>query len=196
MTIYLIRHGETDWNLQRRLQGREDIELNETGVKQAHECGRAFQCVPVDCIVTSPLKRALMTASIIAEYVKVAELITEDDLIERDYGKLAGMTPEERDSFRLNKADEGMEPKDALTQRLIVLFNKYRNNKKYKNIIMVSHGSAINAVLKVLSDDEIGSGITLLKNACISRIDCLNEHTDIVYYNIAAEELSSREKRR
>ena len=58
MIIYLIRHGETDWNLQGRLQGREDIPLNKTGIQQAIACGKALQTIEFQSIQTSPLLRA------------------------------------------------------------------------------------------------------------------------------------------
>ena len=61
-----IRHGTTDWNRQRRFQGRTDIPLNDEGIAQAHAAARRLQDVPIDIIVSSPLIRALRTAEIIA----------------------------------------------------------------------------------------------------------------------------------
>ena len=57
-TVCLVRHGETDWNLRGRLQGQEDIELNETGIYQATRCGLYLARESWDVILTSPLSRA------------------------------------------------------------------------------------------------------------------------------------------
>ena len=65
MKIYLIRHGETDWNLEQRLQGAMDIPLNENGIELARETARGLRDVPFDVIYTSPLRRARQTAEII-----------------------------------------------------------------------------------------------------------------------------------
>ena len=85
MVIYLIRHGETDWNLQGKLQGREDIPLNKTGIWQAKVCGNALQNTKFHCIQTRPLQRAMETAEIIA-FHQNCRVIVNPDLIERDYG--------------------------------------------------------------------------------------------------------------
>ena len=58
MKIYLIRHGETDWNHINRFQGREDIELNAAGIAQAVRCGQTLQGLGIEAVYTSPLKRA------------------------------------------------------------------------------------------------------------------------------------------
>ena len=58
MNIYVIRHGQTPWNVERRLQGRSDTDLNEIGREMAIETGKAFQKVHFDVVFTSPLKRA------------------------------------------------------------------------------------------------------------------------------------------
>ena len=65
MKIYLIRHGETDWNLEQRLQGATDIPLNENGLELARETAQGLKEVPFDLIYTSPLKRAKQTAEIL-----------------------------------------------------------------------------------------------------------------------------------
>ena len=64
MAVYLIRHGETDWNRQMRLQGRRDIEMNETGIAQVRRSARALAALGVrpDVIVASPLSRARRSA--------------------------------------------------------------------------------------------------------------------------------------
>lgn len=188
MIIYLIRHGETDWNQMRKLQGREDTELNETGKRQAHDCGRAFEDIDIDCIVSSPLKRAKMTAEIIAEYTRVPAITIEYDLIERDYGRLSGLTPEERDDFYLKNEDDCMEPKGSLTQRLLSVVDKYVKKNELSRVIMVSHGAAINALLSGISKGEIGSGKIRLKNACISKLRCQADNIEIEYYNKSTDE--------
>lgn len=85
MEIYLIRHGETDWNLEGKLQ-------NKTGLKQSEACGEALKAVPLQCVQTSPLSRARRTAEIFADQQE-CPLIINPSLIERDYGLLSGLTP-------------------------------------------------------------------------------------------------------
>ncbi|WP_418390600.1 histidine phosphatase family protein, partial [[Clostridium] scindens] len=65
MRIYLVRHGETDWNIVRKLQGRTDIPLNEKGIKAAQKTGEALRNVPFTRAFSSPLKRAMDTAKLI-----------------------------------------------------------------------------------------------------------------------------------
>ena len=62
MKIYIIRHGQTDWNVQRKIQGTSDIELNSTGIKQSEEARKIVKELELDFIICSPLKRARKTA--------------------------------------------------------------------------------------------------------------------------------------
>ena len=64
MKIYLIRHGETDWNHELRFQGREDIPLNKAGIGQAEACGAALADAGLQAVYASPLKRAELTGKI------------------------------------------------------------------------------------------------------------------------------------
>lgn len=65
MEILLTRHGQTEWNLLKKVQGKADIELNEKGIKQAEETRDSLKNEKIDLILCSPLKRAIQTAEII-----------------------------------------------------------------------------------------------------------------------------------
>ena len=89
MSIYITRHGQTNWNIERRFQGRTDNKLNENGINQAHEVAEKLANEPLDLIICSPLIRAIQTAEIINKKRGIPILIDEN-LLERDYGELEG----------------------------------------------------------------------------------------------------------
>ena len=80
MKLYIIRHGETDWNVKRRFQGHSDIPLNEEGRRLAYLTAEALKEVPFTRIYTSPLKRASETAAII-KGVRQIPIIEEPRII-------------------------------------------------------------------------------------------------------------------
>jgi phosphoserine phosphatase len=88
--IYLLRHGETDWNRDGRLQGTLDVPLNAVGIQQANQLARRLQNRRIGRILTSPLLRARHTAAIISLRVSCRPLV-KDDLREIDHGVWAGM---------------------------------------------------------------------------------------------------------
>lgn len=190
MKIYLIRHGQTDWNLQGKLQGREDIEINDTGRIQAKKSATALKDKGIKIILTSPLIRAVETARIISQDIEGAEVIIEEDLIERDFGTLSGMTYDRNKYFdTFGRKDESMESFDTLSKRLMNCVLKNAEKYKGQDIIMVSHGAAINAVLSVLSGGDEGSGKTRLKNACINILSYKDKQLKLEQFNLSPEEL-------
>ncbi len=191
MIIYLVRHGETDWNRQNRLQGKEDIELNENGIRQSAECAGVFAGVPIDCILTSPLKRAGKTAQIIAEKLGIASVIVEEGLTERDFGRLSGLTPEERQVLLDARTELRAQPLDDVIKQFTGVLDRYVSRREYRNIVAVSHGASINAVLSHLSGGKFGTGLTVLKNACISKLGCDGGRMDVVFYNLSPDEFST-----
>jgi len=92
--IILVRHGETAWNVAEVFRGRIDIELNKTGVKQAELLAAYLSKIKVAAIYSSPLKRALKTAKIIADYHKTRVNIAPG-LIDFNYGKWQGLSHQE-----------------------------------------------------------------------------------------------------
>ncbi|MBO9667600.1 MAG: histidine phosphatase family protein [Bdellovibrio sp.] len=93
-TIHLFRHGQTDWNLNRRMQGHTDIPLNEEGRKQAQTLQDFFSKNPVDLMVSSDLTRAQQTATIANEILK-APTFSSSQFREVYLGDIEGMTQEE-----------------------------------------------------------------------------------------------------
>ncbi|MDD4412334.1 MAG: histidine phosphatase family protein [Patescibacteria group bacterium] len=89
-TIYLIRHGQCVDNALRILNGHRDTELTELGRKQAKASAKKLKNKKITVIYSSPLKRALETAEIIADEIGVDLIKLDKDLIERDFGKLTG----------------------------------------------------------------------------------------------------------
>lgn len=92
--IILARHGETDWNVAEVFRGRIDIELNETGMKQSELLAEYLSDLKLDAIYSSPLKRALKAAEMIASYHKLNVEITPG-LIDFNYGKWQGLPHQE-----------------------------------------------------------------------------------------------------
>ena len=98
--IILVRHGETEWNRREIFRGRADIELSDTGAKQAELLARYLSQVGIAAIYSSPLKRALTTAEAIASYHKI-DVKTSVGLIDIDYGKWQGMSQQQvKDTYR------------------------------------------------------------------------------------------------
>ncbi len=94
MRFYLVRHGQTEWNIEGKVQGKTDIALNETGLLQARLLAGVLSDCGASCVYTSTLKRAGQTAEEIAEETEIP-VIASGDLREADFGLWEGMTWEE-----------------------------------------------------------------------------------------------------
>jgi len=188
VNICVIRHGETDWNIIGKLQGREDIPLNQNGRSQAERCGLALNNRKWEAIFTSPLLRAKQTADIIAGILDIHDVYEDNNLVERDYGKASGLTEAERIALFPDGKYEGIEDWEALRDRVYNAIIRSADKFCPKDIIIVSHGSAINSILAKLTNHSIGTGKTRLKNACISMLEYENQMLSISFYNKASDE--------
>src|ERR1700710_2846679 len=94
-SLSLVRHGETDWNAQRRIQGSTDIPLNDIGRRQAETTGRLLARRAWDGIYSSPLSRAYDTANIIAGELGMPSPERVDAIVERNYGEAEGLNWEQ-----------------------------------------------------------------------------------------------------
>ncbi len=93
-TIWLVRHGETDWNTGSRVQGTTDIPLNATGLAQARLVAQRLVTFSLDAIYSSPLSRAMQTATPLADQLQLS-IQPVAGLAERDFGSFQGKTPDQ-----------------------------------------------------------------------------------------------------
>lgn len=175
--VCLIRHGQTDWNLIKRLQGRENVPLNEDGHAQAAGVSRLIEGtknngVSFAAVCSSPLSRAVDTAEYITGSLGVGDVCVLDSLIERDYGSLSGLTLDERK--RLYPGGEkqagNVESVPAAASRMMTAIDEMVEVSGRRTVIGVTHGGLINAAFSRLTSGEIGTGKTLTVNCSVSCI--------------------------
>lgn len=160
MDIYLLRHGETDWNKTGRLQGHADIPLNARGRVQVDETVRILRNMGVrmDVMVSSPLKRAQESAVIAAALLNYPRdsIVVENLLIERDFGEGEGLTIKEGE-IRYPGCDfPGLELQKDLVARAGRAFRKIVNtHKNAERILLVAHGAVLFALLEAVSEETI-----------------------------------------
>ena len=146
MEIYVVRHGETDYNVKHVFQGHADIPLNEVGIEQAKETALKFKDVNVDMILVSPLQRAIQTADYISKITGVPITI-EQRLIERNFGDMEGQ-PNRDDwnikmmlDYQKNYDIENIEPIQSLFKRIYSFLNEITEKYKDKKVVLVTHGA-------------------------------------------------------
>ncbi|MBG9818965.1 MULTISPECIES: histidine phosphatase family protein [Bacillus] len=184
-TICLVRHGETDWNAAKRIQGRTDIPLNDTGKWQAEQTGLYLKDVHWDVVISSPLIRAKETAHLILNHVH-APLVIMDDFIERDYGDAEGMSFEERQKLFPDKRYPNMEPLETIQNRMLEGIEKVRAAYPDQHVLIVAHGAAIHALLTTLADEHMGLQNTRLVNACLNYVEWTDGKWKVRDYNVVS----------
>lgn len=143
MKLYLTRHGQTDWNTQRRICGRTQAQLTDLGREQAAQTGELAAQKGIDLILVSPLDRAQETAAIISEKTG-APVVTEPLLIEQDFGAFEGESvdnPEYREKRNnLFWRFEGGESSVQLMHRAYSAIEKVKALYSDKTVLLVAHG--------------------------------------------------------
>lgn len=164
----IVRHGQTDWNLQKRIQGSTDIPLNSLGRAQAAETGLALGGTAWDAIVTSPLLRAHETARIIAgELARPAPLVLPE-LTERHHGEIEGLTFTERQArFPDGSRVPGLESRQAVLDRVLPALEGLAVLYPARDIVVVCHGGVIGTLIRYATDGERPSAGELIPNGSV-----------------------------
>lgn len=157
MKLGFIRHGQTNWNAEGRLQGSSDIPLNEVGRQQARDAVAVLGAGSWDAIVSSPLSRARETAEIIASGLGIELGRSYDELIERDYGQAEGMQDGEWEKHWPNKVGGGIENVESVVARGLAAIELIAADFPEKNVAVVCHGTIIRCTLSALAGNQFDS---------------------------------------
>jgi len=157
----LVRHGETEWNRARRIQGSTDIPLNDTGRQQAGAAGQLLAPHAWSRIVASPLSRAEETATIIATQAGLGRPDLDAAFVERNYGEAEGLTGAELDArFPDGVEPPGRETREAVAERVLAGLHRLAEQHPGESIIIVAHGGVIRSVLESVAPGRHREPIT------------------------------------
>lgn len=142
--IYLTRHGQTDWNVQKKVMGRCDAPLNDTGLKQAEETRNKLLNTRIDIIICSPLQRAKQTAEVINKDRNIP-IIYDERIIERDFGEFEGKQIKDFDfdgywNYYKNEKYQSAENIRVFFERIYSFLNDVIKKYQGKDILIVAHG--------------------------------------------------------
>ncbi len=175
MKILLTRHGQTDWNVLRKIQGRTDIELNQTGIKQAENAREKLLNYDIDVVIASPLKRARKTADIMVKDRNIP-IIIDENLLERAFGIYEGKVVDVIDTneiwnYKLNKKYEGAESVRELFERVNRFLNNIQEKYQDKTVLLVTHGGIAVPIRAYF--EGIPEGMEILKGLGIENCEVL-----------------------
>lgn len=189
MAVYLVRHGETDWNIEKRFQGQRDIPLNERGLAQAMASGQALSGLRFGAVFSSPLHRASRTAEIIAGYTGGAPVVTDPLLIERSFGALEGMTlPQGQAYLASHGGTGGQESKLSAGGRMARFLEKAAGQYPDQDILVVSHGSIICCTLSLITGDRLTLSGYDIPNGGINRLRRQGNGWKVELYGLAPQD--------
>jgi len=168
--ILLARHGETDWNRERRVQGHTDVPLNSAGRRQAQDLAEVLSGDAIDSVYSSDLRRASATAGVVAD-PRGLEVVLLTDLRERNFGTWEGLTDDEA---RRRYPEETSDPRtwgDGETQvemaaRVLEAVRLIGSRHSGEVVLVVSHGGPLRAVLRLVGREVDGP----LENCAVVRL--------------------------
>ena len=164
----LFRHGQTDWNIDLRLQGTADIPMNETGIQQVERAARHIAEQEWDFLISSPLGRAKHSAEIISQTLGIKQIRVEQLLLERAFGIGEGMDYKMwQEQFAHLDEIPGAESAAQVAQRSRQLLEFVEKEFQGAKVLAVSHGALIRFVLNEVTSGEIPPKGERLQNASL-----------------------------
>lgn len=190
--LYLVRHGETDWNAARRIQGSTDIPLNDVGREQARRTGRLLSARHWDGIYSSPLSRAFETARIIAAEVGLDGPIAMPSVVERAYGAAEGLDYQSLDRrFPEGSRVPGRESRQRVAARVIPALEQLAISRPNQQLIVTTHGGVIRAVVNaVAADPERFHGVRIT-NGSVHSFHLVDGSLHLVMFDDPIEDAST-----
>lgn len=190
--LFLVRHGETEWNILKRLQGQKNIPLSHSGINQAKQLGAYFikQNITFDHIYSSDLHRAHQTAEHLTENMLNKVINKDISLRERFYGELEGQLipdiAETQPHFQIQFGVPmrfGMESLEDMQERMVSALTNIAEETKGASTLIVSHGGAINAFLHHITEGKMGTGKGKMANTSVTTLNWVDSSFELVTFN-------------
>lgn len=192
-TVYLVRHGETEWNLSGRWQGHADAPLTDRGESQARALGERFKTESFDACYVSDLDRAMRTAKLISGPTGM-NFEPDARLRERDLGVMQGLTTQEMlercpdvfDSFRNAGPDYIVPEGESFRQfheRCVEALEDYVSRHQGERVLLVTHGGVLGAIFRYVAQVplEAQRGYVLL-NCSVNVVDKLGDSWNLLHW--------------
>lgn len=179
MILYCVRHGESVYNAQRRIQGQTDVELSPLGLAQGRAVVQALAALPIEAVYSSPLRRARQTAELLAATLGL-DVLVDPRLSEihagifqgLDWDQIEARYPEEGRRWRSHDPDfviPGGESRRQLEARAVEAFEAIRR-RGHRRAAIVAHGGLLTAALRGLLGIPSGRNPFNLYNGSISQL--------------------------
>ncbi len=200
--VLVVRHGETPWNVERRVQGWEDIPLNETGIRQAEALARHLARTGqlgnrIDAIYSSDLQRARMTAEIVGQALSLP-VVVEQGVRERHFGVLQGLVfstmeehqPEAARIWKSRDPDAILPEGESLRrfhERVTQAVDAIAARHFGQRVMVVSHGGAMDIIWRHARQTSLQAPREAeLLNASINRIKVMSQRWEIIEWGNVA----------
>ncbi|MDQ0151029.1 histidine phosphatase family protein [Eubacterium multiforme] len=203
VTVYLTRHGQTEWNLEKRLQGHGNSPLTEFGLNRAKELSKRMADIKIDKIYTSPIERAYKTACIVRGD-KDIEIKTHEGLKEMNFGDYEGQITEEvmkenpdwdisaimRGNLEM-RAPNG-ETLGEVRERVNSAMKDILKESEDKSILIVGHGITLKAILAFFNDEEANNDV--MGQATLTKVIVDGDNFKIEFKNDGSHFTEEEEK--
>ena len=191
MKIYAVRHGQTDYNQKRLVQGFMDNPLNDEGINQAIRMGHYLKkrAYPINHIITSPLIRAHKTASIIKDLAyPQLQIELAPSFIERDFGFFEGKSVDETIKVisQFGFTHDNYEDNDVFLKRIAEGLTDLYQEQPNNHVLLTAHSHTIKALL-ILADPNTYHFMTFLNNASLCVFDYDGKTLSVDEFNVEAE---------
>lgn len=184
MKLYIVRHGQTQWNVERRMQGCKNSPLTELGIENAKMLGERLKDINFDMVYTSPLGRTLQTVESIFQG-RTCPLEKRDELKEMYFGNWEGMkfeevqkvSPEQYDNFWNHpenyKVVNNGETFEDVRLRVGHFLDYVQSHKDYENVLIITHTCIIKTIYSIVYGHDVSQfwSDPVLHDTCLSIID-------------------------
>ncbi|GFI43219.1 phosphoserine phosphatase 1 [Lachnospiraceae bacterium] len=199
MKLYIVRHGETEWNKAHKIQGKVDIPLNEFGRKLARKTAEGLKAINFDLCYSSPLSRARETAELILAG-RLTQIIEDERIMEMAFGEYEGRCcsesgwdlPEEFRRFfdgpQRYEPVEGGEDFSQVKKRTGEFLQELYEKKEYQNynILIATHGAALAGLLNNIKGESLAEywGEGVHKNCAVTEVEVVDGKPEIISENV------------